>query len=531
MKPLLALAMLFLPVLAHAAPARALFGTQRFAPATNHQVTGPLVQLQTTGGATLSFQQGAQFKVDDDGTISLTSGNLRIGPVASTPLTLKLPQGVVTVAPNTALTITAQATKTTGRIYQGEATTQGTTFSNGQGFVLTPSGARGTFTPNAAQTPAPSPVTEATPATHLAFNRPATPEPQPEPTQPEQTEPETSTEQPPLPTTPEQEDTPDPQPEIPPETQPETGTPTQPHNPPETGPEETPEEIPQPNLPPVTIRASNVMASFSQQFGNVPQPDNIQANAGTFTLNAYQNGLHELLQTETTDTGTNAIRLSIGTALQADTFSTGGTAGLGRWVGGELLRTSGRQSSLINNTFVTVTADETTTIIPNSLHYVWGERSDPATIPTSGRITYALAAATQPTYTGTAQALGAGTFTGNLSIDFTTPVNSMVGTYHFSGAVTMPQTMQTETGPTTANVTYHIATDPAGIPLSSKSFANMGALSVAAPASALACPTGCTGTVNAAGFGNGMSSVGTLYAINPTGETGINGAALFTANP
>lgn len=533
MKKLLALALLLTPTLAHAAPVKALFGTQRFSPQQNHRVTGPLVQLQTQGGATLSFQQGAQFKISEDGTITLASGNLRIGPVANTPINLALPQGNVTIAPNTALTITANATKSTGRIYHGEVTAEGTTFSQGQGFLITPSGARQTFTPAAAQAPTIH-AAEATTYPLIAYtqNQSTPPAPQPEEEQEEEpaTQPQPPAEEPTTPpdTTPQPQDDDTPTPPVTP--QPEDNTP--PVTPPETTTEPSTPPEPEPPvtiLPPVAVPVGNLMASFSEELTGIPMPDNIHGTPSTFRLNRYTNNQHELLQTETATLGVNPIRLNIGTALQADTFSIGPTAGLGRWVGGELLRTAGRQSSLINNTFAVPEADETTTLIPNSLHYVWGEKA--TNVPTSGRVTYSLAAATQPTYTGTSQALGAGSFTGNLSIDFETPVNSIVGVYHFNGTVTMPQTIQTETGQTTTNVNYNISTVTGGVPLSSNTFSNASPLTVTAPTGALACPSGCTGTVNAAGFGNGMSTVGTLYNINPTGPVGINGAALFTSTP
>ncbi|RYD42235.1 MAG: hypothetical protein EOP85_11495, partial [Verrucomicrobiaceae bacterium] len=208
MKSFLALALLATPILAHAAPAKALFGTQRFTPAQNHHVTGPLVQLETQSGATLSFQQGAQFRINEDGTILLASGNLRIGPVANSPLTLTLPQGTVTVAPNTALTVTANAHNSTGRIYHGEVTSGRTTFSNGQGFVITPSGARGTFSPAAAQAPAFN-TTEATTYPLIAYTQPQ-PETSPEqpatpPAAPQEEQPTTP---PAPPTTPEDPTTP-----------------------------------------------------------------------------------------------------------------------------------------------------------------------------------------------------------------------------------------------------------------------------------------------------------------------------------
>ncbi len=552
-------ALLLIPDMSHAQAVTALFGTQRFAPAHNHLVTGPLVQLQTNSGATLSFQQGAQFRVEENGDITLASGNLRIGPVAQGPINLTLPQGPITVTPNTALTVTADDTKSTGRIYHGEIIASGQTFTQGQGFVYAPSGPRGTFSPAAAQAPAYQPAQTPTPLPSQPRINLATvqsPSPQPDtplPTPPEDeqpTAPEEPSEEPatetPAPQQPavdepahEQPTPEEPAPEQPVSEEPVIEEPVQqepiPQPEPEIQPEPQPEPQPQPQpepevqLPPTPVSLGNMLASFSQDIPNTPMPDHVNGTPSAFRFNAYTNGLHTLQQTETTTTGLNPVRLSIGTALNQDAFSLGTTAGLGRWVGGELVHTASRRNTLIQNFSTAQTEDGTTTTLPHSLHYVWGENA--TNVPTLGRVTYALAAATQPTYTGNLAGTAAGSFTGSLAIDFTTPVNDIVGTYHFNGMVTMPQTVQTETGPATVPTTYHLKTDIEGGSLSAATFTNPASLIVTAPTGAAACPTGCRGTVNAAGFGNGMAAVGTLYNINPTGETGITGAALFTTTP
>lgn len=78
--------------------------------------------------------------------------------------------------------------------------------------------------------------------------------------------------------------------------------------------------------------------------------------------------------------------------------------------------------------------------------------------------------------------------------------------------------------------TYHMTTADTPVPFNVTAFSSPGDVKVTATPNATACPTGsCIGSVNIAGFGNGMTTAGALYTINPTGPVGIEGAALFTA--
>lgn len=531
MKRLLTL-LLLTATTAHATPVKTLFGTQRFTPNNAHTVTGPLVQFQTPDGTTLSFQQGARFTIADNGTVTLTSGNLRVGPAGDQPLTVNLPQGPITVDPLTALTITADNTQSTGRVYHGNMRAEDRTFTTGEGFVIKPSGARGTFTPAPAQTPTPlsvepaaGPTQSQTPPLNQqpSYQPPATTAQLPQqPSQPE--DPAT----PPV-SNPEPPETTEPPVTNPPETEPPVTTdpeiPTTPEPEPETQPEPEPE--PEAEIPTPIIR-SGLLASFSDAELNQSAPDNIHAIPSTFQLSEYQNGTQTLDETRTNYFNITTSSLLRGTAENKDATSNGATAGLGRWVGGELIAVKNGATSFIPN-YTTTTEGEDTITTPNSIHYVWGEKA--TAIPTFGRISYNLFAATQPTYTGTTQSSEGGTFNGTLAINFAPQSDGAVGTYNFAGTVTMPQVTQTETGPATSTATYNISTMSPGVTIKGNSFNNMGNLAVTASQGAIACPNGCTGTINAGGFGQGMNTVGTLYNINPNGDIGINGAALFTAAP
>lgn len=557
MRNLLTLALLTLPLAApNALPAFPLFGTQRFTPNTAHTVTGPLVQLQTPGGSILSFQQGSQFKIDDTGTVTLTSGNLRVGPVGTTPLTLNLPQGPVTIAPLTALTVTVNGTQTTGRIYQGNLETEGRTFTTGQGFLLNASGAHGTFTPAPAQAPAPVTITAlepaagpatSTPPTNIlqpvlrpnatiqpAAQQPTTPTPpasQPEPATPQpQPEPEIQLPEPPAPEIQPEPEIEQPQPEPTPE--PEITPEPEPQPEPEITPEPEPQPEPEPEvqLPelPIQLPRQNLYTTFAQEIPGVALINAYNAPT-THLISTFTNGTQTLDETSSRYLyGLTTTRLNRGSAANLNTANHGPTSGLGRWVGGDLIAITGNNVTTIANT-TTVTDGETTTILPNSLHYVWGERPTAPTTP--GLITYNLFAATQPTYSGTTgntlSSEGA-TFTGNLAIDFSPAPGGVVGTYNFSGNVAMPTITQTETGPETTTTNYALATLPGGGVLTT-ALTNTGTLTVNAPTGAAACPNGCTGSLNIAAFGEGMKDIGTTYTINPGAETSINGAALFTA--
>lgn len=537
MKYLAALTFLLIPT-ANAATVTPLFGTQNFTPDTLHTVTGPLVQLQTEGGTTLSFQQGARFPISTAGTVTLHEGNLRVGPAGTTPLQLNLPQGPITVAPLTALTVTAQPTQTSGRIYQGNLTANDRTFTTGEGFLLTPSGAHGTFTPAPAQAPAlvnlddiapaAGPLTATPPTTagqpillssakirptnttNPTTQPPITEEPVTQPTQPE----------PELPTTP----TPEPEPELP--TIPEPETPVIP-----TIPTPQPEPEPITELPPTPITRSGLYAAWSEDLG-LPMPTNKGQSTGEFSLTKATDGTQYLEATQTKSFPT-VTTLSRGTALNLDATSHGSTSGLGRWVGGELVATITNPNDTttlpLTRTTTTYENPEAPTITPKSLHYVWGEK--PTAIPTSGRLNYTLFSATQPTYTGTTLSSEGATFNGNLAIDFKPGFSGKIGTYHLNGTVTMPEVTQTETGPTTTNAVYTLSTATTGAPLVGTNFGNISTLNVTATPGATACPNGCSGTVNAAAFGVGAKDAGILYAINPTGPVGITGAAIFTSAP
>ena len=545
MKKLIFLALLALPLSTYAMPAMPLFGTQKFTPNTNHTVTGPLVQLQTATGSVLSFQQGARFKIDDTGTITLNSGNLRIGPVGNAPLTLNLPQGPVTVAPQTALTVTVQNNQTTGRIYQGNLEADGRTFSTGQGFMLNSSGAHGTFTPAPAQTPSPFNLAALEPAAGPAPQTPPTTPQQPDlqrpftpiTVNPVQPTPKPGPETNPTPpqTGPAITPTPEPQPAPQPEPQPQPEPVPTPQ--PEPTPSPQPEPTPEPEAQaPTTITRPGLYAAFSQDVEGIIKPDNNLSTTGNFLLSQFANGTQTLTESQSVyPISAITSRLNQGSALNLNATSHGTTSGLGRWVGGQLvaINTAGPNLNVlpINNTTTTTEGGETI-IHPNSLHYVWGEL--PTAIPTSGRLTYNLFSATQPTYTGSTgntMASQGGIFTGNLAIDFSHGSNGVIGTYHFNGTVSMPETTTAPDG-TLANSTstYTIANNPLGSTIRNN-FANTDVLNVNATAGAAACPTGCTGTVNVAGFGVGVKDAGALYTINPGATTGITGAALFTAAP
>lgn len=581
MKPLLTIFALLTATTAYADMPTILFGQNNLSsPLTPNQpltVAGPLVQLQMADGTILSLQQGSHFRLDSTGAVTFLSGNLRLGPSGNLPLPITLPTGPATIAPLTALTLTANNTETTGRIYHGSATLQGRIFSNGEGFRLTPSGPHGTFTPAPAQSPAytnlaqiepaagPAPaLTPPTPATHtdLTIRQPRTPattaqqptqtppvetppaENPPATSQPPQTDPTQPTDTPPTNDQPTQNPPADNPPvDNPPADTPPTGTPQQSE---QTPPADTPppaettqpdqpsqpeQEAPAPEVP-TTKPQSGLYGAWSSTLG-VAQPNGTDAIPGTFTMAQYADGTEQLEATKATYLRTNISILQRGTASQMDVASDASTAGLGRWVGGQLTSISGATAHPVATTFDnstnTLNPDGTTTAYTNSLHYIWGEK--PTAIPTSGHINYTLFAATQPTYTVQAGAATppsqGGTFAGNLSIDFAPTFGGKVGSYNLNGTVTMPETTQTASGPTTSNVTYRISTPQNGVPLSGDTF-SAGPLTVSAPTGALACPSGCTGTVNAAGFGAGVKDVGTIYAINPTGPVGIAGSAIFT---
>ncbi len=514
MKNLLALLCCLLPSLALATTGangyKVTFGESDLTPEMPHHVTGPLLQVQSAGGTTLSFQQGSRFIITNDNGITLLSGNLRVGPAGGDMLLLTLPQGAATIAPLTALTITASAAQASGKVYQGQLVVSDKTFNTGQGFVLTRSGAQTTFTPAPAEAPQPTTVaaqqTQATPES--PSEEPTPPAPQPEAEQPQTPtdptpapEPETPT----GPTPPQPEPQPDPQP------QPE----------PEPTPQPEPEPEPQTPAAPVlldsNITLTNAAIGFSRNMSEGLTPGALQTKLvlDSFSDNSFAPN------TILTSRHNVTTRLLRGTSQLAEWSSHNAVAGIARWVGGSQMSVKGNTVTELPNSHVTETEDGPLTT-PHSLHMVWGEKGIAPTL--TGTLTYTLAAATQPTYTDGTASDGA-TFTGNLAITFGRGFSGTVGTYQFEGEVTMPAT-----APESAPTTYQLSTAHTAVPFNTAAFTSPGDLTVTAPTGATACPTGsCTGTVNVAGFGNGMATAGALYSINPTGPVGIEGAALFTA--
>ncbi len=479
------------------------FGEADLTPNTPVTVHGPLLQLQTGGGTTLSFQQGSRFLIAPGGRITLLSGNLRVGPAGGDTLALTLPQGPATIAPLTALTITAGPLQSSGKVYQGSVAFPTQTFQSGQGFTLTAQGPAATFTPAPAQTPQPQPSLPNTPEQQTSEPTPnSQPEPSPAPPQKSPAEPEP---------TPEVE----PEPELEPQPNP------QPNPQPDIISEPTPTPLPpQPEVISTNYTQTNMAIGFSQNMETALAPN---ANVTTLTFDTFSDDTLAPNSILTSRFGLNPTRLSRGTATLAEWSSPNTTAGVARWVGGDF-------DVVQNNTLTTLpntedAGDDTIPLPPRqnlSLHMVWG--AAPTAIPTAGTLTYTLAAATQPTYTNGTPSPGA-TFSGNLSIAFKPGFSGQVGTYQFTGEVAMPAQSESD-----SPATYHMATAAKGIALSKNAFASPGTLAVTAAPGAVACPTGtCTGTVNVSGFGAGMAQAGAVYSINPQAPVGITGAALFTA--
>lgn len=485
MRTLLALAFLLLPTLA-LAEYKIAFGEGSTQSETEQTVTGPLLQLQSPGGTLVSFQKGARFRVGADNRITLLSGNLRIGPAGGDMLLLTLPQGNATVAPLTALTVTANGAQASGKVYQGQLTVADKSFQSGQGFVLTSNGAQPTFSPAPAQAP-----------------QPETPAPQPTASQQPVTEP-SPPEEPAVPT-PEPTPTPEPEPQPEPE----------PYPAPAPLPDLQPE--PEPELPQAPLLLDTATTLSGMVIGLSEHTDTATTARTTHTslrMNSYSNGTFSPHMVLTSRFGLNETRLLQGTATQAEWASVGAVAGLARWVGGNL--------QVVKNGVITELPNSTETEtepLAHSLHLVWGQT--PSAIPTMGTLHYTLTTATQPTYTNGTSTAGAN-FTGTLSLTFQPGYSGKIGTYAFTGTATVPA------GETAT--TYHMTTGEAPVKLTATAFANQGALTVTAnTAEAPACPGGtCTGTVNVAGFGAGMATVGALYNINPNGPVALEGAALFT---
>ncbi|PZP39910.1 MAG: hypothetical protein DI585_02570 [Pseudomonas fluorescens] len=515
---------------AEASPLSHIFGKEQPAVGTPLQVEGPLLQVQTEGGTTLSFQHGSSFEVKDDGAVDLKKGNLRVGPAGGDTLKLALPNGEAEIEPLSAVTITVDKGKASGRVYQGSMNVMGRTFTSGEGFEVTAKGAHATFTPQPAQAPAlnsqPMPADEGkvvvavTDKTELkrwvpvysmaGEDGPNKPNEMPQPTDPT---PET------------------PQPEIPPVTTPQPEVPGTQPNPdtpevPVTPPDETP-EVPTtpPDTPEIPQQVKRDIENASIAFSGTDVSEGLEVRSGQMTLGAYvdENGTLNMDSVESSVAGLDPVRLFKGTAEVRDVQQIGNTAGLGRWVGGHLVAVKNGMATDIANHVVRGEGEEAVTI-PNSVHFVWGERA--TQLPTSGRVEYALHSATQPTYSvrdGSAVPESTGNvFNGTLAVDFRRTYSGNAGTYHLNGAVTAAG----------ENQVYTMATGAGGVGFKETQLSNLGGLNVTSGADAIACPGGtCSGTVNMLGFGTGMTQAGVAYSINPTGNVGMDGAALFVANP
>ncbi len=478
------------------------FGDADLTPEVPHHVTGPLLQLQSAGGTTLSFQHGSHFVIGKGNRITLLSGNMRVGPAGGDMLLLTLPQGPATVAPFTALTITASAAQASGKVYQGQITVSDKTFNTGQGFVLTRSGAEATFSPAPAEAPQPTTVATKQPTPQTEEPETETPQEPETPTeQPEQPEDETG--QPPIP---QPEPAPQPEPELPsePEVQPE--------------PQPEPQTPAMPELLDSNVTLNSAVIGFSRNMSS-----GMAANAThtSLLLDSFSDGSFAPNTVLTSRYGTNPTSLMRGTAQLAEWHSNANVAGIARWVGGSQMVVKGINVTELANHHTTQTEDGPLTT-PHSLHMVWGQTGVAPSL--NGTLNYTLSAATQPTYTNGTPSDGA-TFTGNLSITFGKGYSGALGHYSFNGDVTMPAASEDATA-----TVYHVNTPSNPVPFNAAAFTSPGDLQVTSTPNATACPTGsCTGTVNIAGFGNGMTTAGALYTINPTGAVGIEGAALFTA--
>ncbi|TKW60441.1 MAG: hypothetical protein DI628_05905 [Blastochloris viridis] len=509
----LALLSCLLPAIAFA-DYKVAFGEADLTPEVPQHVTGPLVQLQSAGGTTLSFQQGSRFVIGKGNRITLLSGNMRVGPAGGDMLLLTLPQGPATVAPLTALTITASAAQASGKVYQGQITVSDKTFNTGQGFVLTRNGAESTFSPAPAEAPQPTTVT--TPQNQMP--QPQTPAeeqppaPQPETEQPPQSqEPDVVTPQEPTPEQPTIPTTPQPEPEPQPEPQPEPEV--------QTEPQPEPQTPSAPELLDSNVTLNSAVIGFSR---NMSEGLTANATQTKLLLDSFSDNTFAP-NTVITNRFATSTRLMRGTSQLAEWASNGNVAGIARWVGGSQMVVKGSAVTELANSHSTETENGPLTT-PHSLHMVWGQTGVAPTL--NGTLNYTLAAATQPTYTDGTASDGAH-FTGNLSITFDKGYSGAIGHYSFNGEVTMPAS-----SPEANATTYTLTTANTPVPFNAAAFTSPGDLHVTSTPNATACPTGsCTGTVNIAGFGNGMGTAGALYTINPTGPVGIEGAALFTATP